>query len=88
MIKYIVMWALKGEAAGFGRLENVICVKRWLEECREVILGILTFEVVVPHLGLEATCDIMLYAEFNSRQALAAYNIHPSTSSLMSVRRH
>jgi hypothetical protein len=70
------MWKLK-EDAGATRAENAMRVKEWLDACRNAVPGILRFEAVVAQEGLEATCDVMLYSEFASREALEAYNMHP-----------
>jgi quinol monooxygenase YgiN len=77
VIKHIVMWKLKDRAGGASKAENALLVKTLLERCSRAVPGILKFEAVVAQEGLEASCDVMLYAEFASREALDAYNRHP-----------
>ncbi|MCS0628224.1 Dabb family protein [Telluria mixta] len=77
MIKHIVMWKLKEGAEHATRAENALRVKEWLDACRHAVPGILRFDAVIAQDGLEATCDVMLYSEFASREALEAYNAHP-----------
>jgi hypothetical protein len=38
----------------------------------------LKFEVALAQPGLEATYDVVLYSEFASKEALAAYAAHPT----------
>jgi len=45
--------------------------------------GILAFEVHLAAPGLEATCDVVLYAEFADQAALAAYGAHPVHQALV-----
>ena len=77
MIRHIVMWTLKDGVDGATRSENALRIKAWLEACRDMVPGILRFDAVVAQEGMEVTCDVMLYAEFASREALDAYNTHP-----------
>ena len=77
MIKHIVMWKLKEGAEGATRAENALRVKEWLDACRDAVPGVLRFEAVVAQDGMESSCDVMLYSEFASREALDAYNAHP-----------
>ena len=83
MIKHIVMWKLKEQAEGADRLANAREMKRRLEECAQIVPGILAFEVALAEPGLEATYDIVLYSEFESRAALEAYAAHPTHQALM-----
>jgi quinol monooxygenase YgiN len=77
VIKHIVMWKLKEGAEGATKAGNALRIKEWLDACRDAVPGILRFEAVVSQDGLESTCDVMLYSEFASREALEAYNAHP-----------
>ena len=83
MIKHIVMWKLKEEAEGADRLVNAREMKRRLDECAHIVPGILTFEVTLAQPGLEATYDVVLYSEFEDRQALEAYIGHPTHKALV-----
>ena len=78
MLKHIVMWKLKDHAEGADRAANAIEMKRRLEECADIAPGTLKFEVALAQPGLEATYDVVLYAEFTGRAALQAYIDHPT----------
>jgi heme-degrading monooxygenase HmoA len=83
MIKHIVMWKLKEHAEGNDRLANAREMKRRLDECAHIVPGILAFEVTLAQPGLEATYDVVLYSEFENRQALEAYATHPTHKALV-----
>lgn len=78
MIKHIVMWKLKEQAEGAGRAHNAREMKRRLDECANVVPGMLAFEVTLAQPDLEATYDVVLYSEFADRAALEAYASHPT----------
>lgn len=77
MIKHIVMWKLKEYANGAARDENALKMKAMLESCKDIVLGIKKLEVATSQEELEATCDVILYSEFENKAALAAYQSHP-----------
>jgi heme-degrading monooxygenase HmoA len=72
------MWKLKDQAEGADRATNAREMKRRLDVCANVVPGILKFEVALAQPGLEATYDVVLYSEFESKEALAAYAAHPT----------
>jgi quinol monooxygenase YgiN len=78
MIKHIVMWKLKDFAEGADRAANAIEMKRRLDACAKLSPGTLKFEVMLAQPGLEATYDIVLYSEFESKAALEEYADHPT----------
>ena len=70
MIKHIVMWKLKDAAtAPHARAQ--------LDTCRQLVPGMLEFEVAIRTADLEARCDVVLYSVFENTAALAAYQMHP-----------
>jgi hypothetical protein len=77
MIKHIVLWTLKDYAEGASKQENAQKVKAMLEDMRGKIPGMLKLEVGLNVEGSESASDISLYTEFESRDALDAYQIHP-----------
>ena len=83
MIKHIVMWKLKDHAEGNDRAANALEMKRRLDECANIVPGMLKFEVTLAQPELEATYDVVLYSEFESREALAAYARHPTHQALV-----
>jgi quinol monooxygenase YgiN len=78
MIKHIVMWKLKDFAEGSDRAANAVKMKGKLDACANLVPGTLKFEVALAQPGLEATYDIVLYSEFESKEALDAYADHPT----------
>jgi hypothetical protein len=82
MIKHIVMWKLKDQAEGADRATNAQEVKRRLDECANIVPGMLKFEVALAQPGLEASYDVVLYSEFANKGALAAYAAHPTHQAL------
>ena len=77
MIKHIVMWQLKEHAEGADRATNALKMKALLESCKGLVPGLLKLEVGLAQTGLESTCDILLYTEFDSAHSLDAYQAHP-----------
>jgi quinol monooxygenase YgiN len=76
MIKHIVMWKLKGEGAEKQR--NIATVKAALETCKDLVPGLLKYEIGID-IGVDnAPWDISVYSEFTGRAALDAYQQHPT----------
>ncbi|MFN4328112.1 MAG: Dabb family protein [Limnobacter sp.] len=78
MIKHIVFWQLKDEAAGNSREVNKQLVKEKLMTCASIVPGILEFEVGLGGGDLECTYDVVLYSVFADKAALDAYAVHPT----------
>lgn len=76
MIKHIVFWRLQEFAEGATKQENILKVKSMLEEMRGKIPGMLKLEVGLNFERIDTASDISLYTEFESREALDAYQIH------------
>ena len=77
MIRHIVMWKLKEEAEGATRAENAVKLKDKLDGCRNVVPGILRFEVSIATPGLESSHDVVLDSDFADKAALEGYKDHP-----------
>ena len=77
MIKHIILWRLKDFAEGSTKQENALKVKAMLEDMRGKIPGLLKLEVGLNFESGDTASDISLYTEFESREALDAYQIHP-----------
>lgn len=77
MLKHIVFWKLKDHAEGADRATNARKMKELLDGCAGLVPGLLKLEVAIAQPGLEATHDVVLYSEFESREALEAYQNHP-----------
>jgi len=82
MIKHVVMWKLKDFANGKSKSENALEIKHKLEALKEVIPGILKLEVGIDFSKTENSSDIVLYSEFDSRESLNKYQMHPEHEKL------
>jgi Stress responsive A/B Barrel Domain len=82
VIRHIVMWKLKENAEGASRVENVQRLKEKLEDCRDIVPGILKLELGIAAPGLESTYDLVLVADFADKAALDAYQHHPKHEAL------
>lgn len=78
MLKHIVMWKLKDHAEGADKAANAIKMKALLDSCADIVPGIVKFEAAIAQPGLEATYDVVLYCEFESKAVLDAYQTHPT----------
>lgn len=77
MLRHIVMWKLKEQAEGADKAANARKMKSMLDACAGLVPGIVRFETALAQPGLEATYDVVLYSEFESKAALDAYQEHP-----------
>jgi quinol monooxygenase YgiN len=81
MIKHIVMWRLD-EAAG-DKNGNALKLKRLLEGLNGRIPGLLKLEIGIDFSREAESSDVVLYSEFESRQALDAYPAHPAHAEIV-----
>lgn len=77
MIRHIVMWQLKDHAEGASKAENARLIKTSLEALNGKIPGMRVLEIGVDISRTEHAADLVLYSEFDSLAALAAYDVHP-----------
>jgi hypothetical protein len=77
VIKHIVLWKLKDFAEGATKHQNALKAKALLEDMRGKIPGMVKLEVGLNFETSDSASDISLYTEFESREALDAYQIHP-----------
>lgn len=77
MIKHIVMWRLKDEALGNDKQTNAQLIKDKLEALAGEIAEIRAIEVGIDFSSTSSSCDVVLYSEFDSKEALDAYQVHP-----------
>ncbi|RKE35917.1 stress responsive alpha/beta barrel protein [Paraburkholderia sp. BL23I1N1] len=82
MIRHIVMWKLKEHAEGASRDENALKLKAKLEGCRDIVPGMLKFDVGIAASGLESTYHVVLVSDFADKAALDAYQVHPTHTAL------
>lgn len=76
MIKHIVMWNLRGESAQQKALA-IEQLRGAFESLRGKIPGLLHVEIGVDSSEVDYACDVVLYSEFESQQALDDYAVHP-----------
>ncbi|MCS6766303.1 MAG: Dabb family protein [Candidatus Protistobacter heckmanni] len=76
MIKHIVMWNLRGDSPA-QKEAAILHVKTAFEGLRGRIPGMRHLEIGVDDSGVDYACDVVLYSEFDSREALQAYASHP-----------
>jgi heme-degrading monooxygenase HmoA len=76
MLKHIVMWNVRGDDAA-SRERHIALLKTAFESLRGRVPGLLHVEVGVDESRIDYACDVVLYTEFESREALAAYAEHP-----------
>jgi hypothetical protein len=74
MIKHIVMWKFKDEAADADKME----MKRLLESLKGVVPSLLQIEVGMDIVGTAASKDMVLTTLFHSLSDLQAYADHPA----------
>ncbi|ALN75121.1 Dabb family protein [Aureimonas sp. AU20] len=77
MIKHIVMWNMAGETRE-ARSEAANFLRTRFEELRDEVPGLLHLEVGLDHSCVDYACDVVLYTEFESQEALDAYATHPA----------
>jgi len=75
-IKHIVMWNVRG-ADSAERARHIALLKSEFESLRGRIPGMLQLEIGVDDSRIDYACDVVLYSEFSSREALVAYATHP-----------
>jgi hypothetical protein len=76
MIKHIVMWRLRGSTLA-ERREHSHFLQHAFESLSGRIPGLLRLEVGIDHSAVDYACDVVLYSEFATQDALDAYASHP-----------
>ena len=87
MIKHIVMWKLKDEAAGLNKEQIAGKIKHDLEALRDVIPAILHIEVGINVIPSAAAFDLGLYSIFASVDDLNTYIAHPAHQTVVTFIR-
>jgi hypothetical protein len=87
MVKHVVCFKLKDHAEGATKAENARLLKGRIEAMRGQIPGMLELEVGLNFEPSDAAYDLVLYAVFESRAALAAYQVHPAHLAVVGVIR-
>jgi hypothetical protein len=76
MIKHIVMWNVRGDDAQ-EKAQGIARLKQAFEGLRGKIPGMQHLEIGIDTSAVDYACDVVLYSEFESQQALDAYAVHP-----------
>jgi heme-degrading monooxygenase HmoA len=72
-----VMWNLAGDTKEDRRTAAEFLRSRF-EKLRGEVPGLLHLEVGLDHSRVDYACDVVLYTEFESQEALDAYASHPA----------
>jgi hypothetical protein len=83
MVKHIVMLRLKDSAHGNDRATNARLIQQKIESLRGQIPGIVKLEVGLDWSATDQSADLVLYSEFESRQALDGYQAHPAHQAIL-----
>ncbi|MCL2423401.1 MAG: Dabb family protein [Micrococcales bacterium] len=77
MIRHVVMWTFADEAAGADRATNLARAAADVAALDGLVPGMRHLEVVVAPEHLNHTHDLLLIADFDTADDLAAYQRHP-----------
>ena len=76
MIRHIVMWNLAGDTPEAKR-RHIDLLTQSFHSLRGRIPGLRHLEIGVDRSGVDYACDVVLYSEFESQEALDTYASHP-----------
>jgi quinol monooxygenase YgiN len=76
LIRHIVMWNLRGDTV-HEKAANIEMLRRGFESLRGRVPGLLHLEIGVDTSAADYACDVVLFSEFESQDALDAYATHP-----------
>jgi len=76
MIRHIVMWDVRG-ATPADKQRNIELVRSCFDSLRGCVPGLVHLEIGVDSSAVVYACDVVLYSEFESWDALRAYAEHP-----------
>jgi len=82
MIKHIVFWRLNETAYGNDKQTNAQVLKEKLIAMKERVGGLINVEVGFDFSNEKDSCDVVLYCEFENKEALHQYQIHPDHESI------
>jgi hypothetical protein len=77
MIKHIVFWRLNESAYGNDKQTNADILKEKLLAMEGKVNGLLKVEVGFDFSNEKDSCDVVLYSEFENKEALHHYQTHP-----------
>jgi hypothetical protein len=76
MIKHIVFWRLNESAYGNDKKTNAQILKDKLLAMQGKVDGLLRVEVGFDFSNEKDSCNVVLYSEFENKEALHQYQIH------------
>ena len=76
MIKHIVLWRLNETAYGNNKQTNAHILKEKLLAMKSKVDGLLKIEVGFDFSKEKDSCDVVLYTEFENKEALYQYQNH------------
>jgi hypothetical protein len=76
MIKHIVMWRVSG-SSDQEKMESMNLLKQAFESLNGKVPGMRMLEIGIDTSGVDYACDVVLYSEFESLDALTVYANHP-----------
>lgn len=71
------MWRLNDSAYGKSKSENALELKNKLLAMKGKVKGLIHIDVGFDFSNEKDSCDVVLYSEFESKQALNEYQKHP-----------
>lgn len=74
MIKHIVCWKVDKPELSKKYCDDAV---ELLQQMREQIAGLIALEVNPDESRIDSSADIVLYSEFENKDALEHYNQHP-----------
>jgi len=77
MTKHIVFWRLNEGAYGNDKQTNAKILKEKLLAMKDKVNGLIKIEVGFDFSNGKDSCDVVLYSEFENKEALNRYQIHP-----------
>ena len=76
VIRHVVMWSVCGDDAAAQALNSEL-VQAEFASLRGRVPGLVALDVGIDVSRVDYACEVVLIADFSSRQALADYATHP-----------
>jgi heme-degrading monooxygenase HmoA len=76
MIRHIVMWNLRADSFE-EKARNIATLRHSFESLNGRVPGLIQLHIGIDQSQVDYACDVVLYSEFESAQALADYADHP-----------
>jgi antibiotic biosynthesis monooxygenase (ABM) superfamily enzyme len=87
MIRHVVVWRFQEEAQGASRAENLRAAKAKIEALAGEVPGFLSLSAGINAADSPDASDLVLVADFESWDALRAYQDHPAHRRLVEFLR-